>query len=168
MHAPHMGTLNKMAVVALSSLLIQFFVTLSGTKATTVEVTVPVHPVTVGNILALKCTISNKEEGHTVKMFRVINDHTEELTTGDDEVVRSVLGQRGFLAKRNIAGGALVYFLTIVGMTKQDEGEYLCKVYAFSRGDYVKIAEGSANIDVYYLPSSIYPLCQSTPEILQI
>ena len=50
--------------------------------STKVEVSVPVHPVTVGGILAIQCKISDMDENHTVKMLRVTDESTEELTSG--------------------------------------------------------------------------------------
>ncbi|XP_072020822.1 uncharacterized protein [Amphiura filiformis] len=133
------------------------------TKATTVEVTVPVHPVTVGGILAIQCEIQNMEDGHTVKMFRVINDQTEEITSGMVYQHIPTLGQRVFITQKVMQGGALMYFMTITEISMQDKGEYLCKVFALSRGNYETIAEDSANIEVYFLPDRIYPQCQSNP-----
>ena len=69
------------ALRMLHALLVLWLCLMSKIKATTVELTIPVHPVTVGGILAIKCQISNMENDHTVKMLRVINGRTEELAT---------------------------------------------------------------------------------------
>ena len=131
-------------------------------NATTVQVTVPVHPVTIGGVLAIQCKISNMENDHTVKMFRATKIYTEELTTGMT-YVESSLGERIFLSRRNVPGGVTLFFTTIVDISTLDQGEYVCKVYTLSGTDYVKVTEGSTNVDVYFLPDRIYPQCQSTP-----
>ena len=134
----------------------------SDTNATTVEVTVPVQPVTVGGILAIQCKISNMDSDHTVKMFRATKAYTEELTSGMTYQLSS-LGQRIFLSRRNVPGGATVFFATIVDISMLDQGEYFCKVLTLSGTDYVKVTEDSINVNVYFLPDTIYPQCESIP-----
>ena len=138
----------------------------SKTMATTVEVTVPVHPVKVGGILPIQCQIWNMEDGYTVRMFRVINGQTDHLTT---EMIYfpSPLEQRVFVTKRSMPGGILVYFMTIIDASYDDQGEYLCKVYRLSGGDYIKVTEGSTDVEIYFLPNSMYPHCQSEPAVTE-
>ena len=134
--------------------------------ATTVEVTVPVDPVTVGRILPVQCQIRGFEDTHTVKMFRVINGQTEEITTGVTYIPSS-LGQRVFITERTMPGGILVYFMTIIDVSMLDQGQYLCQIYALTGSGYDKVAEGSTNVEIYFLPDSIYPMCQSTPALIE-
>ncbi|XP_072020650.1 uncharacterized protein [Amphiura filiformis] len=147
-------------VVALYALLMLQY--LPETKATTVEVTVPVHPVTVGGILALQCHIQSMDDAHKVKIQRVGNGQPEEITS-DLLYYPSALEQRVFVTKRTMPDGSNVYFMTVVDLTILDTGKYSCKVYDFSSGEYVKVAEDSIDVDIYYLPDPIYPQCQSTP-----
>ena len=135
-------------------------------QATTVEVTVPMQPVTVGGVLAIQCKIWNMETDHQIRMYRVTKTHTEQLTLGL-MYVESSLGQRMFLAVRNTPGGVPVYFTTIVDVSLLDQGEYFCKVYTLSGSDHIKVTEGSTNVEVYFLPNSIYPQCQSTPAVVE-
>ena len=135
-------------------------------NAAKVEVTVRVHPITIGGILAIECKIWNMENDHTVKMFRATKTHTEELTSGLI-YMGSSLGQRIFLAKRNIPGGATVFFTTIIDISMLDQGEYVCKLYMLSGTDHIKVTEGSVDVNVYFLPNSIYPQCQSTPTVVE-
>ena len=102
------------------------------------------------------------ENDHTVKMFRATKAYTEELTSGMTFQLSS-LGQRIFLSRRNVPGGVTVFFATIVDISMLDQGEYFCKVLTLSGTDYVKVTEDSINVEVYFLPDSIYPQCQSTP-----
>ena len=134
--------------------------------AATVEVIVPVHPVTVGGVLAIQCNIVNMANDHTVRMYRVTKMHTEQLTSGSDYMTSSSLGQRIFLAKRNMPGGITVFFATILDVSMVDEGEYFCKVYTLSGSDHVKVTEGSVDVNVYFLPNSIYPQCRSVPAVV--
>ena len=134
--------------------------------ATTVEVTVPVHPVTSGGILAIQCQILNMEEDYIVKMFHVTKTSSQEMTTGMSYVASS-FGQRIFLVRRNVPGGITVFFTTIVDVSILDQGEYLCRVYTLSGRDYVKVAEDAADVEIYFLPDSIYPQCQSEPVITE-
>ena len=134
------------------------------TVATTVEVTVPVYPVTVGGVLAIQCEIQDIEKNHKMKMFRVINGQIEELTT-DLRYISDVLGQRYFVTKRTTPGRKMVYFMTIVDMSTLDAGEYLCRVYAASGRDFIQVAEGSIDVEIYFLPNNIYPQCQSAPAV---
>ena len=71
------------------------------------------------------------------------------------------------LYTRTIPGGDVIYFMTIVDVSVYDEGEYLCKVYTISNGEYVKVAGGSADVEIYFLPDSIYPICESTPAVTE-
>ena len=134
------------------------------TASTTVEVTVPVYPVSVGGVLAIQCEIQDVQENHKMKMFRVINDQIEELTS-DLRYMSDVLEQRYFVTKRTIPGRKMVYFMTIVDMSTLDAGEYLCRVYIASGRDFIKVAEGSTDVEIYFLPNNIYPQCQSAPAV---
>ena len=138
----------------------------SKTAVTTVEISIPVYPVTIGGILALQCQIWNMESDQIVKMFRVINDQTEEIISGT-RYLSTTLGQRVFVTHRTMPGRITVYFMTILDMSLRDEGEYLCRVYTLSGRDYVKLAEDAVHVEVYFLPNSIYPQCQSTPAITE-
>ena len=148
-----------------SVLLMLLFLT-SKIIATRVEVTVPVNSVTIGSVLAIQCKIWDIEDNHKVKILRVTGDQTEEITSGLSYFVSS-LKHRVFVTERRMPGGILVHFMTIVDISMLDEGEYYCQVYALSGVDSVKVAEGSTNVEIYFLPDRIYPLCDSTPAATQ-
>ena len=156
----NMAALSTFFALLLSLVLLLFL--MPQVKTATVEVTVPVQPVTVGGILAIECKIWNMERDHTVKMFRATKTHTEQLTTGLF-YVGSSLGQRIYLSKKIMPKGVTVFFATIVDVSMLDQGEYVCKLYTLSGTDHVKLTEGSVDVAVYYLPNSIYPQCQSAP-----
>ena len=156
-----------MAAFSIFCVLLVLLFSMPEIHATTVEVTVPVHPVTVGGVLAIQCEIWNFEDGHIVKMFHVTESQIEELTTGLAIIPTSSFEQRIFLARRNTLGGTTVFFATIIDISMLDEGEYLCRVYTPSGRDYVKVAEDAVDMEVYFLPDKIYPQCQSTPRITE-
>ena len=151
-----------MAVVALCVILALLKI-VPETKATTAEMTIPVHPVTVGGVLAMQCEIQNIGDGYKVNILRVIKDRTEQITSGLT-YFQSSLHQRVFLAERTMPGGTIMYFMTIVDISLMDSGKYTCKVLDLSTGDYITVAEDSVDIDVYYLPDPLYPQCQIDPE----
>ncbi len=136
-------------------------------KATMVELTVPVNPITVGGILALQCQIENMDSGYTVKMFRVVDGETEEITSEMNYQYLPSLGHRVFITQKQNEGRTVVYFMTIVELSVMDSGKYLCKVYDLSNGEYIKIADDFTDVDVYYLPDAKYPQCSSTPAVTQ-
>ncbi len=159
-------TSNKMAVrvVLCTFFVLQYLTLLTQINGTTVDITIPVQPVIVGGILALQCQIQNMENRYTVKMFRVVTDRTEEITSGMTYHHRSTLGQRVFVTQKSMQVRNTVYFMTIVNLSVMDSGKYICKVYDLSTdGEYIKIADDSIDIDVYYLPDAKYPQCSSYP-----
>ena len=150
-----------MAIHGIFCALVALLFLMPDIHATSVEVTVPVKPVIIEGVLAIQCKIRNMEKDHEFRMYPVANTHTEQLTSGLI-YMGSSLGQRIFLA-RNMPGRITVFFTTIVDISMLDEGEYLCRVYTLSGRDHVKVTEDSADVEIYSLPNSIYPQCQSTP-----
>ena len=139
----------------------------SESAETTVELSTPVQPVTVGGILAIQCQVWNTQESYKVNLFRIVNGDTEQLTSLEEYNSRSSLGQRGYLAKRSFSDGSIVIFLTVVDVSPNDEGEYLCKVHSVVRGTFNDIAEDTAIIEIYTFPNNIFPQCSSTPNTLR-
>ena len=156
----------KMATLSTLCTLLLLLFLMHGIKAVTVEVTVPVYPVTVGGVLAIQCEIRNMENDHEIRMYRVTKAHTEQLTSGPLYRVSS-LEQRIFVAKRDMPGKLTVFFATIVDVVLLDQGEYFCKVYTLSGSDHVKVSEGSVHVNIYFLPNSIYPQCRSVPAVVE-
>ena len=73
----------KMAVLKMLCALFMFWLFLiPESMSTSVEMSVPVHPITVGGILPIQCQINDMEDGNTVRIFRKINDQTEQITSG--------------------------------------------------------------------------------------
>ena len=129
-----------------------------------VELTSPVHPVTLGGILAIQCQVQKMQNGFKVDLLRVLaNGDTDLLAVRGNYVSQSSLGQRGFLAKRTFSDGSMVLFLTVVDVSPNDRGSYLCKVYSDLHGNYDDLARDSTDIEIYTFPSTLYPTCISVP-----
>ena len=134
---------------------------------TMVEVTSPYRPITVGGILAISCEIRNMQSGYTVSFFRELNGDTEQIS-GDDTYFSSSLFQRVFISKRAISGSSTVYFMTLVDVSADDNGKYICSVSTVKNGLIVGIATHSITIEVFSFPSNGYPICQSIPNVMKV
>ena len=134
---------------------------------TTVEVTSLSHPVTVGGILAISCEIWNMQEGYTVNIFREFDGNTEQITM-DQTYAPSLLMQRVFVSKRMSSDGSAVYFMTVVDVTAQDKGEYVCSVYSLKNKRLTEIATGALIIEIFDFPLNVNPICQYIPNAMQV
>ena len=132
----------------------------SNTEDIRVSVSTPTNAVVVGGILAIQCQVWNIPENFAVNIFRVSNGKTYQIVN-EEELVRSSERLHIFLAKRTFPGGSISYFVTLVGASTNDEGEYLCKVMDLSKFTYV--TEDSIIINIYSHPTEMYPLCTSFP-----
>ena len=160
-----MAELGRFCVLLVSLVFLAFTCKSVVSASARVEVsTLPVQSITIGGMLGIKCQVWNFEETYTVNIFRTFSGQTEQLTRGS-VIVPSSLGQRMFLSTKTMSDGSIVYFMTITDVSGLDQGEYWCKVYQLSGGNYIVIDEDSTQVEVYYLPDSIYPQCQSTPAI---
>ena len=140
----------------------------SKSAKTRVELSTPVHPVTVGGILAIQCQVWNTQDSYKVNLFRIVNEDTEQITYKENYDSDSSLGQRGFLAKRTFSDGSVVLFLTVVDISPSDEGEYLCKVHSVVRGTFNDIAEDTTAITIFSFPDKIFPSCSITSNKIRI
>ena len=123
---------------------------------TTVEATVPVNPVQTSAILSIHCQVWNlkTEQGEEVALYRKIDGSVKRLSIGD--TVGDSTDERTFLAIRQM-DDSVVYFLSITDATKDDAGEYSCRVIAV--GDNIaQVASDSVKVDVAYFPSE-NPTC---------
>ena len=135
--------------------------------ATTIELASLSHPVAIGGILAITCEIRNMQEGYTVSFFREINGNTEQIST-DQTYFPSMLWQRVFISKRVSSDGNTVYFMTLLDISHDDQGEYICSVSSMKNRRLVELATNSIPIEVLNFPKNAYPTCQSIPNSKQI
>ena len=152
-----------MAAVALIACLaaIMMLPSWCGTADIRVSISTPTDSVTEGGILVVQCQIWNIEPNFfEVNIFRVSNGLPVKITT-EGEIVRSSERLNMFLSKRTFSDGSLIYFLTVVDVSSDDKGEYMCKVMDLSK--YTYVAEDSINVNIYSYPADMYPLCTSIP-----
>ena len=134
---------------------------------TTVEVTSLAHPVPVGGILAISCEISNMQEEYTISFLREFNGNTEQIAT-DDTYYSSSLKPRVFISKRASSDGSTIYFMTVVDITPDDKGEYICTVYSLKNRRLVEMATNSISIEIFSYPGNGNPTCKIIPNILRV
>ncbi|XP_072020151.1 uncharacterized protein [Amphiura filiformis] len=149
--------------------IISSFPLCSEAAETRVEVTIPVQPVINGGVLAIQCQVWKMQGTYTANFFRVLNEHTEQLTfVENQQYIQSSLGSRSFMATRSFSDGSFVLFLTLVDVSHSDQGEYLCKVYSWNKGNFVDIARDSRVVTISSFPNEIYPTCTSEPDVVTV
>ena len=120
-----------------------------------IAVTAPVNPVDNGQILSIHCQVWNLLKGQEVTILRnrTHGGSVERLSL--DNVIHKV-DDNVFIAERQLQDGSVVYFLSIVGATRSDEGEYFCKVSSvFGRSETLS----SVGITFTYFPADTDPIC---------
>ncbi|XP_072048015.1 uncharacterized protein [Amphiura filiformis] len=120
-----------------------------------VTVTLPMQAIKVGGVLAVHCKIWNLEDYQHVSLSREIKGNTQLISLNNIIVAQD--NDRAFLARRTLADGAMVYFLTITNVQRADTGMYYCKV--IHTADNNVAASGEVSVQVQYFPSEEYPLC---------
>ena len=128
-----------------------------------VEVTTPINPVNVADILAVQCQVWNIQHEYKVSIARIV-DGTSEQITSDKVIMPSTLSERVFLSIRPFSGGSRVYFLTMLNVSPSDRGEYGCTVSRLSGLSYVQIGQNSASVQVNQFPDKAQPRCTSNPD----
>ena len=123
--------------------------------ATEITATVPVNPVPEGGMLAFHCRIFNLEISHDVAISKTHGSETLRISFAkkillDDDT-------RYFLAVRQLSDGSIVYFLSIMEVTREEAGQYSCKVLDVTAVD--EKAHDRVDVQVSYLPSDNYPQC---------
>ena len=139
----------------------------SARDQTTVEVTSPYRPITVGGILAISCEIRNMQAGCTVSFFREFNGDTEQISE-DDTYFSSSLSQRVFISKRATSASTNIYFMTLVDVSHGDQGEYTCSVSSIKNRRLGEIAANSVTLEILSFPRKSYPVCQSIPNMMRV
>ena len=128
---------------------------------TEVHASLLISPVTIGGLIAFQCRIRNMREEYSVDIARFHDGRIEQITT--DRVYHdSSLRNRVFLSTRVFPDRSRVFVVTLVDVSKTDQGEYLCRVQQQSREGSNTIATGRINIQIYIFPRE-YPVCESVP-----
>ncbi len=137
------------------------FVTLSRhvEAKVTVESEAPMENVDEKGILSVHCVVSDISEGQNVKIVRQpIGGNIPQLLTLN-EVVQTYDDERVFLAKRQMAGNKFVYFLSIIDVTRKDEGTYSCQVTTPTLTAVDISASDEVKVKVNYFPDETNPVC---------
>ena len=126
-----------------------------------IRATAPVKEVKEGGILSLHCQISDFEStSHNVIVSRDTGTGNVDLSWNDVVIVKEPeIQERLYLATRQLGDGSLVYFLSLTDVTRQDEGQYSCKV--LSSTSYAVITQKDVQVSVKYFPTS-NPTCSTT------
>ncbi len=152
-----MGTYEMLVAISLTTLL---YTLVHGTDDVTVEVTAPVNPAEEDGIFSIRCQVKNLGQDQEVVMVRIpaSGGKTERLTLEDKVVAQD---DRMFLALRQLEDSSLVYFLSIMRVTKADAGEYRCAVYEDIDGSFVELKHARATVDaeIMYFPAESEPHC---------
>ena len=151
-------TLQQATMIAIFCviLLVPAMTAMADTK---VELTTLNNPVTVGGILTIQCQIWNLQEGYMVNILRMVNGLPQLITSGIS-YMPSPVHNRVYLALRTAPDGSDIYFVTMLGVTEQDGGEYICKAYSIVHTDDI---QDSTEIEIYSFPTLAYPICTSLP-----
>ena len=123
-----------------------------------VVATAPVNPVDEHGILSLHCQVWKITDIHEVTIFRTPQGGETQRLSVNENVLTNV-DERIYLGVRKSMDGSTIYFLSIMGATRIDMGEYICKVFRVSGATVVEVAAGSVNITSTYFPSD--PMCSS-------
>ena len=122
----------------------------------------PVNPVQEEGILSLMCQVSDlNPKIHKVQISRHVSGRQDWISYNNRILVEDE-DERIFLAVRHIGDGSVIYFMTITGVVRDDEGEYTCKILQ----DLNPVASKSVNITVDYYPEDTFPICQPNNQIM--
>lgn len=165
---PYAQSAFTMAYVVVVEVLLLLFM-FKPTQCTKVSVTAPVNPVQVGRILSIHCEIRDLDGSHKVKLTREVGGKEEEVISVDKNLIIEdpATNERTFIAERHLVNGAVVFFLSIIDVAKEDEGEYLCKVVPSNLEG--TIARHSVRVNLNYFPDESNPSCwpQEVPELIE-
>ena len=152
--------MNTLHLLSLWIVTIALMLCSTVTRATTVIASAPVNPVEEGGILSLHCQVRDLQDDEEVKIVRTVGGRTERLSADKD--IKSEAGDRFFLAVRQMFDGTAVYFMSIMSVTREDDGSYFCKVVREGETSSVVAAVDSIQIGVMHFPDETDPLCVSS------
>ena len=134
---------------------------------TTVEVTTPISSVTVDGILTFQCQVWNIKNGDTVMIARVREEGSEQISSGS-RISESSVEDRVYLAERTFTDGSTLYFLTMLGVSLSDSGEYACSVIRMVGVIPTIVDHDSIDIRIYSFPDNSQPACTANPANLMM
>ena len=126
-----------------------------------VKISSPIDTPREGELLSISCQVWDMQPGHEVTISRELSNGKGERLSWNDDILQSV-DERVFLAIRR-KDGSLVYFLTIMDVTRMDEGSYSCKIVLQS--ELRVIADDSMEMRVNYFPLETHPRCSGPVQV---
>lgn len=136
---------------------INYFWNAAAAAETRIAATSPVNPVDIGAIFAFHCQVWNLKEGQEVTLIRKQGTQKTRMFLNDFLHVHE---DRVFLALRQMSDGSTVYFLSIMHVTREDEGEYTCKVTNTEGAS--GLPYDVVTLRTLYFPSDSDPKCSSS------
>ena len=136
---------------------------------TRLEFTDAGHTAKEESVLYLFCKIWELERKYSVKIVRSLYNqvnHSEELTSNTDVLMGD--NNNVFLAKRTLSDDSDAFLLAMLGVTREDSGEYRCEVWYRTVNSYELITSAKLPIDIQYLPSGQYPVCHPDRQPLTV
>ena len=145
-------------------LFVHLLITVCGTLAEVqILTTAPVNPVKKGGILSIHCQVNGLEPGQSITLSRQLKDSSQ-IDRLSWDLAMTVQDERIFLAVRQLEDGSLVYFLSVLQVTRADEGIYFCTASASNLN---VVAEEFIKIEIQHFPDDPYPEC-FPPDKMQV
>ncbi len=113
------------------------------------------HRAKDGGVLYVFCKIWDLSRSHTVTISRF--NYAEELTRNEDVLMSE--NPNTFLATRELSDDSTAFLLAMLGVTREDAGNYTCEVTRREGNELVIFATKTIPVEVRYLPPSDYPVC---------
>ncbi len=135
------------------------------TQETRLRVTAPLNPIKNNDMVSIHCQVWNLDKDQQrVLIQRTIGDQVQPQLISLDENIQTNeegIDQRFFLAHRRLNTGSVVYFLSIIDVTRsKDEGVYTCQLRSKSLEPLG--IDGSVTVKVQFFPSEPWPQCTSS------
>ena len=143
-----------------SALLIIYQLCATALSFTKVEVKTPQTMAKEGEVLTVYCRVWGSEQGYVVQHSRNLfgSKMTEHLSWNNE--LLGGIDDRFFLAIRQLPDNSMVYFLSILYVTREDSGDYRCQLLKPTDDGFAEVDEGVVTADILYFPSEP-PVCSS-------
>ena len=153
-----------------NSLVTHFMIMLLFTYASAsmrISVSAPINPLKEGGILSIRCQIWGlPAKGFQVTIFRTTPSGQPESISVDGLVTLD--SDYTFLAERQMSDGSTVYLLSVIHPSKQEAGEYVCKLRDIE-GKLTDLPSDSIHLEFSYFPDKSDPVCFSdSPSIVPV
>lgn len=125
-----------------------------------ITLTAPINPVEAGNMLSIHCQVVGLSfTRHTLELARNVTGVDDRISF--DNTMMEETDERFFLASRRLQNQ--VYFLSIIDITREDEGVYHCVVR--EKSSLRELQRKSVTVLFKYFPADIYPKCSPESEM---